>query len=199
MKVSRLGIFTLSACLWKIGSTQTPNLDWIDFELLDSGEVVLETTNVSRGTVHIELAIAIDADWQSVWDLLKACEISPEYVPHVEGCRRVAGIEECNCDIFEQTVKPAVFLPRFEHIFRLEYFPPERIEVSHVSGPIDVLEGTWTLLPRPDAPMILMHSLTINPGIPVPRLFVRNSLRRDLPTVLREVRARAENPSAYSR
>jgi hypothetical protein len=199
MTARRLGLLALSACLWESTAAQPPNLDWIDFERLDAGEVLLETTNVSRGTVHIDLAIAIDADWQSVWDLLKACEVSPEYVPHVEACRRVAAIEECNCDIFEQTVKPAVFLPRFEHIFRLEYFPPERIEVRHVSGPIDVLEGAWTLVERPDAPMILLHSLTINPGIPVPRLFVRNSLRRDLPTVLREVRARAENPSAYSR
>lgn len=199
MQASRLGLFALSVCLVKVGATQPPNLDWIDFERLDAGEVVLETSNVGRGTVHIELAIAIDADWQPIWDLLKACEISPEFVPHVEDCRRVAALEECNCDIFEQTVKPALFLPRFEHVFRLEYFPPERIEVSHISGPIDVLEGTWTLVSRPDAPTILLHSLTVNPGIPVPRLFVRNSLRRDLPTVLREVRARAENPSAYSR
>lgn len=174
---------------------QGQNLDWIDFESLDAGEVVLETTNVSRGTVQIDLAVAIDSDWRTIWDILTACEVSPEYVPHVVACRRVASIEDCECELFEQTVNPAIFLPRFDHIFKLEYFPPERIEVSHVSGPIDQLEGTWTFVERPNQPTILVHSLTLNPAFPVPRLFVRNTLKRDLPKVMAEVRERAEKRS----
>jgi hypothetical protein len=154
---------------------------------------VLETTATDRGTVHIELAIAIDADWQAIWDVLKACEISPEYVPHVVQCSRVASIEDCDCELFEQSVKPAFFLPRFDHIFKLEYFPPDMIQVSHVSGPLDRMEGSWQLLRRPGMATVLIHSLTLKPGFPVPRLFVRNTLRRDLPKVLREVRLRAEN------
>jgi hypothetical protein len=44
--------------------------------------------------------------------------------------------------------------------------------------------------------MLLVHSLTLKPGFPVPPLFVRNTLKRDLPTVLREIRKRAESPGS---
>jgi len=169
---------------------------WIDWERLDAGEVLLESIKESRGTVTIELAIAIDADRGSIWEILTACEVSPEYVPHVVACRRIASIADGDAELFEQTVKPAFFLPRFEHVFRLDYDPPERIGVSHVSGPIDRMEGGWRLLERPNGAIALLHTLTLNPGFPVPRFFVRNTLERDLPEVLREIRRRAEAAEA---
>lgn len=185
--------FLLLACFAGRASAQTDDLAWIDYASLDAGEVVLEATGTSRGTVHIDLAIAIDADWESIWDILTACEISPEYVPKVVACRRVASIQDCDCELFEQSVKPAFFLPRFDHIFKLEYFPPHSIDVSNVSGPLDLMEGSWRLVQRPGKPTILVHSLSLKPSFPVPRLFVRNTLRKDLPKVLLEVRRRAED------
>jgi hypothetical protein len=194
---SRTAILLLSlAGLASRAWAQSPGLDWIDWAAVDAGEVAVQASKVDRGTVRIDLAIAVDADRQAIWNILTACEISPEFVPHVVACRRLAAIDDCNCELFEQTVKPAFFLPRFEHVFELEYFPPERIEVSHVSGPIDRMEGSWTLLERKDRPIALLYSLTLKPGFPVPPLFVRNTLKRDLPTVLMEVRDRAERASA---
>ena len=184
------------ACLAGQANAQPDDLGWIDYASLDAGEVVLEATGAGRGTVHIDLAIAIDADWESIWNILTACEISPEYVPNVVACRRVASIEDCNCELFEQTVKPAFFLPRFDHVFKLEYYPPDAIEVSHISGPLDLMEGSWRLVQRTGKATILVHSLSLKPGFPVPRMFVRNTLRRDLPKVLREVRQRAEDSRA---
>lgn len=171
---------------------QETGLDWIDWALVDAGEVVSKTERVARGTVRIDLAISIDADREAIWDLLTACEVSPEFVPHVVECRRIAAIEDCECDLFEQTVKPAFFLPSFDHVFRLAYFPPDRIEVSHVSGPIDRMEGAWQFVERPGKPIVLVHHITLKPGFPVPPLFVRNTLKKDLPVVLEELRSRAE-------
>jgi hypothetical protein len=171
---------------------QENGLGWIDWALVDAGEVVYQTERVERGTVRIDVAISIDADREKIWDLLTACEISPEFVPHVVDCRRIATIEDCECDLFEQTVKPAFFLPSFDHVFRLAYFPPNRIEVRHVSGPIDRMEGAWQLIERPGKTLTLVHTMTLKPGFPVPPLFVRNTLRKDLPKVLEELRSRAE-------
>ena len=178
------------------GPVLSQDPDWLDYAAVDAGEIVLQTYNVSRGTVHIDLAIAIDADWEAIWEILTACEISPEFVPNVVDCRRIATDEACDCELFEQTVKPAFFLRRFDHVFRLEYHPPERIDVSHVSGPIDTMEGGWRIMDRPGKKTILMHSMTLNPSFPVPRFFVKNTLERDLPKVLREVRERAERAAA---
>lgn len=178
--------------LGRVGHAQPADLDWIDWDLVDAGEVVYITERVARGTIRIDLAIAMKTDRDTLWDLLTACEISPEYVPHVVACRRIAAISECDCEFFEQTVKPAFFLPRFEHVFSLEYFRPDRIEVSHISGPIDRMEGGWRLLERAENDIVLIHSLTLKPGFPVPPLFVRNTLRSDLPKVLTALRERAE-------
>jgi hypothetical protein len=172
-------------------AAQEPDLDWIDWERLAAGEI-MQRSDTEDGTVTINLAIEIDADWRSIWDVLTACEISPQYVPHVLDCRLYEAVAGGQSEIFVQTVKPAFFIPKFEHVFRLDYFPPERIEVRRVSGPVEILDGAWRLLPRPSGTIALVYSLTVNPGFPVPRFFVRNTLRRDLPGVLREVRARAE-------
>lgn len=186
----------LLAALANRAGAQDEGFEWIDWQALEAGEIVLQTSKVDRGTVHIDLAIEVDADWQSIWEFLTACEISPEFVPNVVACRRLVAVDECDCELFEQTVKPAFFLPKFEHVFELEYFPPRRIEVHHVSGPIDRMDGAWTLLQRPERPIVLIHSMTVKPGFPVPPLFVRNTLKRDLPKVLREIRDRSERASA---
>lgn len=177
-------------------AAQPADDSWIDFDRLAEGEILYETVSEERGTATIRLALAIDADWRSVWEVITACEVSPEYVPHVVSCRSIAVDTETDTELFEQTVKPAFFLPRFDHVFRLEYSPPERIDVSHVSGPIERLEGSWRLVPRPDGTIALIHSLTVNPAFPVPRFFVRNTLERDLPDVLTEIRRRAEAAAA---
>ena len=195
MKMSPKILFALAliaASLSKAADAQTDDLDWVDWDLVNAGEVVFTTEKVDRGTVRIDLAIAMKTDHDTLWDLLTACEISPEYVPHVVACRRIAAIRECDCEFFEQTVKPAFFLPRFEHVFALEYFRPGRIEVSHVSGPIDRMEGGWQLIERAENDIVLIYSLTLKPGFPVPPLFVRNTLRSDLPKVLTALRERAE-------
>jgi hypothetical protein len=168
------------------------DLNWIDWERLDAGEVLYETTNEERGTVTISVAVAIDADRQAIWDILTACEVSPDYVPNVRACRLIATVAGGSAELFEQVVKPAFFLPKFEHVFRLDYFPPDRIDVSHVSGPMDRLDGGWRLLERPSGAIALVHTMTLKPGFPVPRFFLRNALESDLPDVLGAIRERAE-------
>jgi hypothetical protein len=38
----------------------------------------------------------------------------------------------------------------------------------------------------------VIQKLTVKPNFPVPRFFVRNTLERDMPPVLAEIRRRAE-------
>jgi hypothetical protein len=178
-------------------AAQVDDLGWVDWDKLAAGGIEIKTTKEDRGTVSIDLAIAIHADWKTIWDQLTACEVSPEYVPHVVSCRKIDTVADGTAELFLQTVKPAFFLPKFEHVFRLDYFPPDRIEVSHVSGPIDRLEGAWRLIQQSEGTIILVHSMTLKPGFPVPRFFVRNTLEHDLPEVLQEIRKRAEAASTH--
>jgi ribosome-associated toxin RatA of RatAB toxin-antitoxin module len=160
-------------------------------QLLESGEVAIELEKDGPVT-NVEAAIVVHADVRTIWDILVACEIAPEYVPNVLACRSLEVIDDGAAELFIQTVKPAFFIPAFEHVFRMDYTRYERIVISRVSGPIRELRSAWQLTERDDGAVLLGYTLAVDPGIPIPRLFVRQTLRRDLPKVLTAVRDRSQ-------
>lgn len=168
-----------------------PDTSWIDQTAISAGEVSLRVEKDERRTL-VDTAILVDSPPRLVWDVLVACDIAPEYVPNVIACRSIDTLNDGRSELFIQTVKAAIFIPAFEHVFRMDYEPYSRIDVSRVSGPIKLLEGTWWLLEREDGQVLLIYKLLLDPGIPVPRFFVRATLRRDLPIVLKAVKERAE-------
>jgi hypothetical protein len=170
-----------------------PDLSWIDRQAVASRMVFWQTERGERPQiVVIKLAIDVDAPPQAIWDVLTACQIAPEYVPNVQSCRKLEVLDNGRADLFVQVIKPAFFIPSFEHVFRLDYTPYTRIDVHRVSGPIAHMDGSWWLLPEPDGHTLLVYDLALDPGFPIPRFFVRATLKRDLPRVLSAVRERAE-------
>ena len=77
-------------------------------------------------------------------------------------------------------------------MFRLDYDPYEHIGVHRVSGPLAHMDGDWWLLPQADGKILLVYELAVDPGMPIPRFFVRATMKRDLPKILTAVRERAE-------
>jgi ribosome-associated toxin RatA of RatAB toxin-antitoxin module len=170
-----------------------PDLGWIDTAALASGAVQVVADRDERPlTVRVRLATLVDAPPEAIWKVLVACEIAPEYVPNVVSCRSLERVDDGTAELFVQTVKPAFFLPTFEHVFRLDYEPYRRIGVHNVSGPIKLMEGSWWLLPQDDGRILLVYELALDPGLPVPRFLVRATLRRDLPRLVEAVRERAQ-------
>jgi ribosome-associated toxin RatA of RatAB toxin-antitoxin module len=168
-----------------------PDLTWSNGAALEAGEVELHMNKEGRIT-EVTATILVDAPPQDIWDVLVACEIAPEYVPNVVACRSIELVDDGAGELFIQTIKPAFFIPSFEHVFRMDYQPFQRIDINRVSGPIKLLESVWWLKPRGDGRVSLIYTLRLDPGIPIPRMFVRTTLRRDLPRVLLAVRERAE-------
>lgn len=171
------------------------DLSWADPAMLEAGEPVIELNKDGRVTL-VEAAIVIAASARQIWDVLVACEIAPDYVPNVVACRSVDLIDGGKSELFIQTVKPAFFIPSFEHVFRMDYMPYARIDIHRVSGPIKQLDSSWWLEPRADGKVLLVYYLVLDPGIPIPRLFVRATLRRDLPRVLVAIQERSRAAAA---
>lgn len=170
-----------------------PDTGWIDRTALETGEILVRTEKDPRPlTVSVKVAELIAAPPRAIWDVLVACQVAPEYVPNVVSCRSLEVVDDGRAELFVQKVKPAFFLPTFEHVFRLDYDPYRRIDVHRVSGPIARMDGTWWLLPQADGETLLVYELALDPGMPVPRFFVRATLKRDLPRILAAVRQRAE-------
>jgi hypothetical protein len=168
-----------------------PDTAWLDRGALANGRVQV-AARTEHLTVHINVAIRVDAPPQAIWDVLIACRLAPEYVPNVQSCRSIEKLDGGRAELFVQTVKPAFFLPTFEHVFRLDYEPYTRIGVHRVSGPLESMDGAWWLLPQADGTVLVLYELAIDPGIPVPRFFVRATMKRDIPKILTAVRNRAE-------
>ena len=176
-----------------LGEEPEPDLSWINREAVAAGMVFYETERGERPqVVVIKLAVEIAAPPQVIWEILTACQIAPEYVPNVQSCRKLEVLDNGRADLFVQVIKPAFFIPSFEHVFKLEYTPYTRIDVHRVSGPIAHMDGSWWLLPQPDGRTLLVYHLALDPGFPIPRFFVRATLKRDAPRVLSAVRERAE-------
>ncbi len=174
-------------------STDVPDLAWVDRDAIAAGDVVVHTDRGERPlTVSIKAAALVHASPEAIWAVLIACQVAPEYVPNVVSCRSLDTVDNGRAELFLQVVKPAFFLPQFEHVFRLDYEPYRRIDVHRVSGPIAYMEGSWWLLPQEDGAVLLVYQLALDPGLPVPRFFVRATLKRDLPRILAAVRERAE-------
>lgn len=183
----------LLALLAARAAATQPNLGWLDGDALAAGKVQVEVLRSERPlTAEIRLAVEIDAPPEPIWAVLKACEVAPEYVPNVQSCRRLETLDGGRAELFVQAIKPVFFMPSFEHVFRLDYTPFTHIGVHRVSGPIELLEGSWWLVPRESGRTLLVYELAIDPGMPIPRFVVRATLRRDLPQVLDAVRQRAE-------
>jgi ribosome-associated toxin RatA of RatAB toxin-antitoxin module len=175
------------------GAAAQPNLDWLDRDTIAAREVQIYVERSDRPlTAEVKLAAEVDAPATAIWDVLKACEISPEYVPDIQSCKKVEELDGGRADVFVQTIKPIFFLPTFEHVFRLDYTPYTRIDVNRVSGPIAHLKGTWWLVPEDNGRILLVYEFELDPGMPIPRFMVRATLRRDLPKVITGVRERAE-------
>jgi hypothetical protein len=175
------------------GAAAQPNLDWIDRDAIAAREVQIFVERSDRPlTAEVKLAAEVDAPATAIWDVLKACEIAPEYVPNVQSCKKLAELDGGRAELFVQTIKPVFFLPTFEHEFRLDYTPYSRIDINRVSGPIAHMQGTWWLLPEDNGRILLVYELALDPGMPIPRFLVRATLKRDLPKVIAAVRERAE-------
>lgn len=184
-------LFLLSLSLAAAG--QQPDLDWVDREAVAAREILVVAERGGRPlTVAVKIAAEVDAPIAAIWDILTRCEIAPEYVPNVVSCRKLETLDNGRADLFVQEIKPIFFLPPFDHVFRLDYTPYSRIDVERVSGPIEHMQGSWWLMPQENGRVLLLYELALDPGLPIPRFLVRATLKRDLPKIMRAVRARAE-------
>ena len=190
--VSPLALIALVGCAFD--AFAEPDLDWIDRGAIAAREILVDTEKRSDRplTVDVRLAAEIDASAAAIWDVLKACEVAPDYVPNVVSCKKLEEVDGGRAELFVQTVKPVFFMPTFEHVFRLDYVPYTRIDVNRVSGPIAHMQGSWWLLPQENGRVLLVYELALDPGMPIPRFIVRATLKRDLPKVVAAVRERAE-------
>jgi hypothetical protein len=154
----------------------------------------------------IEIAVALDASEQNgsatasvkiharrevVWSLITSCAEAVRLVPGLVACDVMETAPDRSWQRIRHVLDYSWYVPRLTYELRASYDPPARVSIERISGDLRVLSGSWSLEGGGDY-TIAHYAINLAPGFWVPRWIVRSALRRDLPKMLRALRARAE-------
>ena len=161
----------------------------------------------------IDVAVALDAGEQSgsasatvkihaqrevVWSLITSCAEALRLVPGLIACEVLETAPDRSWQRIRHVLDYSWYVPKLTYEFRASYDPPSRVSIERLSGDVRVLRGSWVLQSDGDD-TIAHYKVALVPGFWVPHWIVRAALRRDLPKMLRALRARAELVQAQTK
>ena len=145
----------------------------------------------SEQSGHASATVRIHAPREIVWSLIKSCTEAVKLVPGLIACEVLETSSDQSSQLIRHVVDYSWYLPKLTYEFRATYERPVRISIERVSGDFAVLRGSWYL--QSDGDYTVAHyAVELAPDFWVPHWIVRVALRRDLPKMLRALRARAE-------
>jgi len=158
----------------------------------------------------IEVAVRLDAGEQSgsakatvriharrevVWSLITSCAEAVHLVPGLVTCDVLETAPDRSWQRIRHVIDYSWYVPKLTYEIRATYDRPTRVSIERISGDLRILKGSWVL--QDDGNYTIAHyAVDLAPGFWVPRWVVRAALRRDLPKMLRALRARAESVQA---
>jgi Polyketide cyclase / dehydrase and lipid transport len=154
----------------------------------------------------IDVAVSLDAAQQSgsanasvriraprevVWALITSCAEALHLVPGLVSCDVVETAPDGSWQRIRHVLDYSWYVPKLTYEIHASYEPPARVSIERTSGDLRILRGSWSL--QSDGDYTVAHyAVDLAPGFWVPHWLVRAALRRDLPKMLRALRARAE-------
>jgi hypothetical protein len=154
----------------------------------------------------IQLAVKLDAGEQSgsasatvriharrevVWSLITSCAEALHLVPGLVACNVLETAADRSWQRIRHVIDYSWYVPKLTYEIRATYDRPTSVSIERVAGDLRVLTGSW-VLQADGGDTIAHYAVALAPGFWVPRWLVRAALRRDLPKMLRALRARAE-------
>jgi ribosome-associated toxin RatA of RatAB toxin-antitoxin module len=191
----------LGAVLLLLPLTPAAQGGWIltpgEQQRLAAGEVVVTTAaaiDPGRPRGRVLAAVLVNASPEAIWGVMTDCKQAPLFVPGLKRCSRIAGAADGSWEDFEQVVQYSWFLPTVRYVLRATYDRPRQIQFRRISGDLKDEEGSWLLTPTADGSATLVqYEVYVDPGFWVPQVLVTRTLRKDLPTALAGLRARAQS------
>jgi hypothetical protein len=140
----------------------------------------------------VSAIVRIHARREVVWSMVTSCEVALKTVPGLAACQVLDTAPDRSWQLIRHVIDYSWYLPRLTYEMRASYEYPSRVSIERVAGDLRTLKGSWYL--ESDGDFTVAHySLDLAPGFWVPRWLVRAALRRDLPKMLRALRACAES------
>jgi hypothetical protein len=140
----------------------------------------------------VSATVRIHARREVVWSLVTSCEAALKTVPGLVACEVLDTAADRSWQLIRHVIDYSWYSPRLTYEMRATYEYPSRVSFERVAGDLRSLKGSWYLESNGDF-TAAHYSLDLAPGFWVPRWLVRAALRRDLPKMLRALRACAES------
>jgi hypothetical protein len=169
--------------------------------------VLLSSMAWANGNDGVDLNVSLDPAEQSgeaaatitiharrdvVWPLIASCAEELRIVPGLVTCEVLETAPDHSWQRIRHVMDYSWYMPRLTYEVRATYSPPQSVAVERVSGDVAKLKGSWTLESAGEY-TVAHYEVQFVPGFWVPNWIVRAALRRDLPKMLRNLRARAES------
>ena len=154
----------------------------------------------------IDVSVVLDAAEQSgsatatvrmharrevVWALITSCPEAMGMIPGLVACNVMETAPDRSWQRIRHVMNYSWYVPTVTYEIRASYQKPAHIAIERVSGDLRILRGSWDLQGEGDY-TVAHYMVDLAPGFWVPRWVVHAALRRDLPKMLRSLRARAE-------
>jgi hypothetical protein len=137
--------------------------------------------------------VRIHARREAVWSLITSCPESLRMVPGLEVCDVLETAPDHSWQRIRHVMNYSWYVPKLTYVIRANYDPPSKVSIERVAGDLRTLRGSWEL--TSDGEYTIAHyTVDLAPGFWVPHWIVRSALKKDLPRMLRALRARAEAP-----
>src|SRR5882724_2814154 len=161
-------------------------------EASQKGDIeVTVSLDVAEQSGSANATVRIHAPREVVWSLITSCPESLRMVPGLEVCDVLETAPDQSWQRIRHVMNYSWYLPKTTYVIRAYYDRPSRVAIERISGDLRTLRGSWEL--KSDGSYTVAHYMVyLAPGFWVPHWMVRSALRKDLPKMLRALRARAE-------
>jgi ribosome-associated toxin RatA of RatAB toxin-antitoxin module len=172
--------------------------DWAltgpQLQRLDAGAIIAEgEVATDKAMADIRAAVRVNATPEQVFRTLTDCAQALRFVPHLKRCAVLDTAPDGSWQNVEHLVDYGWLAPRARYVFHADYQRFERIRFSNVTGDFRENHGVWVFRPLNDGRATLVtYEAQVAPAFYVPRWMMRNMLKRDLPELMRGLRARSE-------
>ena len=135
--------------------------------------------------------VRIHARRETVWSLITSCPESVRMVPGLEVCDVLETAPDGSWQKIRHVMNYSWYVPKLTYVIRANYDPPSKVTIERVAGDLRTLRGSWELSKDGDY-TVARYTVDLAPGFWGPHWIVRSALKKDLPKMLRALRARAE-------
>jgi uncharacterized protein YndB with AHSA1/START domain len=160
----------------------------------DGGVLVTAEMSNDRSTGDIRAAVQIRASAERIFRTLTDCSQALGFVPHLQHCAVLETTADGSSEVVEHRIHYGWLMPDAYYVFRADYDRFNRIRFSNVRGDFREHRGLWEFRSVHDGTAtIVTYRVHVVPRFFVPRWMMRATLKRDLPELMKGLRARAES------